>query len=193
MADIDRASPGDAGEILTLQRAAYVTEAQMYGDPFIAPLVESLEQLRKVIETGVVLKAVEGARIVGSVRGRLPSRALDGGADAGMGRGMDRGMGGGARRGSARRPGHEPGAPGPACVVGRLVVAPDRQGNGIGTALLEALHAAVPEAAAFDLFTGHLSEGNLRLYRRLGYRETRRERVQDHLTLIHLRREVAPA
>ncbi|MBB2746903.1 UNVERIFIED_ORG: hypothetical protein FHR35_006782, partial [Microbispora rosea subsp. rosea] len=37
--------------------------------------------------------------------------------------------------------------------------------------------------------TGHLSEGNLRLYRRLGYRETQRERVQDHLTLVHLRRE----
>lgn len=174
MADIERASPADAGEILTLQRAAYVTEAQMYGDPFIAPLVESFEQLRKVIETGVVLKAVEGTRIVGSVRGRLPDGAQDGGAG----------------RGPTRRPEHEAGGrPGRACLVGRLVVAPDRQGMGIGTALLEALHAAVPEAAAFDLFTGHLSEGNLRLYRRLGYRETRRERVQDHLTLIHLRRE----
>lgn len=26
--------PDDAGEVLTLQRAAYVTEAQTYGDPF---------------------------------------------------------------------------------------------------------------------------------------------------------------
>jgi len=69
------------------------------------------------------------------------------------------------------------------------VVAPDRQRQGIGSALLTALHESVPEAAAFDLFTGHLSEGNLRLYRRLGYRETRRERVADHLTLVHLRWE----
>ncbi|MBX6167364.1 GNAT family N-acetyltransferase [Thermobispora bispora] len=145
-----RARPEDAGEILTVQRAAYVTEAQLYGDPFIAPLLESVGQVAEAIATGTVLKAVAGSRIVGAVRGRLT---------------------------------------GTTCLVGRLVVAPDRQRQGIGSALLTALHESVPEAAAFDLFTGHLSEGNLRLYRRLGYRETRRERVADHLTLVHLRWE----
>ncbi len=150
MVEIARAVPGDAGELLTLQRAAYVTEAQLYGDPFIAPLVESLDQMRTVIETAVVLKATDGGRLVGAVRGQMS---------------------------------------GSTCLVGRLVVAPDRQGQGIGSALLAAIHEAVPEATVFDLFTGHLSEGNLRLYRRLGYRETQRERVQDHLTLVHLRRE----
>ncbi|WP_433496889.1 GNAT family N-acetyltransferase [Sphaerimonospora sp. CA-214678] len=148
MVDIERAAPGDAGEILTLQRAAYVTEAQLYGDPFLPPLVETVEQVRKVIEGGIVLKATEGARLVGSVRGQLS---------------------------------------GSTCVVARLIVAPDRQGRGTGGRLLGALHEAVPKATAFDLSTGHLSEGNLRLYRRFGYRETRRERVQDHLTLVHLR------
>ncbi|MBX6382651.1 MAG: GNAT family N-acetyltransferase [Microbispora sp.] len=150
MVEITRAVPRDAGEILTLQRAAYVTEAQLYGDPFIAPLVESLDQVRTAIETAVVLKATDGGRLVGAIRGQLA---------------------------------------GSTCLVGRLVVAPDRQGQGIGTALLTAIHDAVPEATAFDLFTGHLSEGNLRLCRRLGYRETQRERVQEHLTLVHLRRE----
>ncbi|MEU8195981.1 GNAT family N-acetyltransferase [Microbispora amethystogenes] len=154
MVEITKAVPGDAGEILTLQRAAYVAEAQLYGDPFIAPLVESLDQVRTVIEAAIVLKAMDGGRVVGAVRGQLS---------------------------------------GTTCLVGRLVVAPDRQGQGIGTALLAAIHEAVPEAAAFDLFTGHLSEGNLRLYRRLGYRETQRERVQDHLMLVHLRREPQPA
>ncbi|MEU4577722.1 GNAT family N-acetyltransferase [Nonomuraea sp. ATR24] len=147
--DIQRAAGADAGEILTLQRAAYVSEAQLYGDPYIPPLVESVEQVRKAIEAGVVLKAVESGRVVGSVRGTLA---------------------------------------GATCLVGRLVVAPDRQGRGLGTALLTALHERVPEAEAFDLFTGHLSESNLRLYRRLGYRETHRERMDDHLTLVHLRR-----
>ncbi|PZG13413.1 GNAT family N-acetyltransferase [Nonomuraea aridisoli] len=145
---IERAVAADAGEILTVQRAAYVSEAQLYGDPFITPLVESLEQVRKAVEGGVVLKAVEGGRIVGSVRGQLS---------------------------------------GTTCRVGRLVVAPDFQGQGVGSALLAALHEQVPEATAFDLFTGHLSGGNLRLYRRLGYRETHRERMDDHLTLVHLR------
>ena len=147
---IERAVAADAGEILTVQRAAYVSEAQLYGDPYIPALVESLEQLRKIIETAVVLKAVDAGRIVGAVRGQLS---------------------------------------GATCLVGRLVVAPDRQGQGLGTALLTALHERMPEAAAFDLFTGHLSEANLRLYRRLGYRETRRERMDDHLTMVHLRRE----
>lgn len=149
--EISRAVAADAGEILTLMRAAYVSEAQLYGDPFIPPLVESLDQLRKIVENAIVLKAVEGGRIVGSVRGQVA---------------------------------------GSACIVGRLVVAPDRQGAGIGTSLLTALHEAHPLIDAFDLFTGHLSDGNLRLYRRLGYRETHRERQQEHLTLVHLRREV---
>ncbi|MCF6474801.1 GNAT family N-acetyltransferase [Nonomuraea sp. MG754425] len=146
---IERAVAADAGEILTLQRAAYVTEAQLYGDPYIPPLVESLEQARKVIEGALVLKALDGTRIIGVVRGRLS---------------------------------------GVTCLVGRLVVAPDRQGQGVGTALLRALHDELPEAEAFDLSTGHLSEANLRLYRRLGYRETSRERMDDHLTMVHLRR-----
>ncbi|MFD1937692.1 MULTISPECIES: GNAT family N-acetyltransferase [Nonomuraea] len=146
---IARAVAQDAGEILTVQRAAYVTEAQLYGDPFIPPLVESVEQVRKAIESAVVLKAIVGGRIVGAVRGQ-PA--------------------------------------GTTCLVGRLVVAPDAQGSGIGTALLEALHEQVAEATAFDLFTGHLSEGNLRLYRRMGYKETSRERMDDHLTLVHMRR-----
>ncbi|WP_431910078.1 GNAT family N-acetyltransferase [Nonomuraea jabiensis] len=145
---IERATTADAGEILTVQRAAYVSEAQLYGDPYIPALIESLEQVRKVIEGAVVLKALDAGRVIGAVRGQVS---------------------------------------GTTCLVGRLVVAPDHQGRGIGTALLTALHEAVPEAEAFDLFTGHLSEANLKLYRRLGYRETSRERMDDHLTLIHLR------
>jgi ribosomal protein S18 acetylase RimI-like enzyme len=147
--EIERALPDDAGEILTLQRAAYVTEAQLYGDPFLPPLLESVEQVRRAIETGVALKATDAGRIVGAVRGQLA---------------------------------------GTTCLVGRLVVAPDRQRQGLGRALIRTLHERMPEATAFDLLTGHLSDGNLRLYRSLGYRETHRERMDDHLTLVHMRR-----
>ncbi len=151
MIRIARAEPADAGEILTVQRAAYVTEAQLYGDPFIAPLIESLDQLRGVITSALVLKASDGTRIVGAVRAQTQDRT---------------------------------------CLVGRLVVAPDLQGRGVGTALMTALEAeAPPQAEEFSLFTGHLSEGNLRLYRRLGYRETRRERVHEHLNLVYLRKK----
>jgi ribosomal protein S18 acetylase RimI-like enzyme len=149
---IRRAAADDAGEILTVQRAAYVTEAQLYGDPFLAPLVEPLEQVRALFDDPdtVVLKAVEGSRLVGAVRAKV-------------------------REGT--------------CLVGRLVVAPDRQGRGVGAALMTAVEAEMAgRATALVLFTGHLSAANLRLYRRLGYTEFRRERVSDHLVLVHLRK-----
>jgi ribosomal protein S18 acetylase RimI-like enzyme len=152
---IERADPADAGEILTLQRAAYVTEAQLHGDPFLPSLVESVEQVRKTIVGSLVLKAMVGTRIAGAVRGRINDRT---------------------------------------CLVARLAVAPDLQGTGIGRALMRALEEeAAGLADACVLFTGHLSEYNLRLYRRLGYGETHRERVADHLMLVHMRKTLLPA
>jgi ribosomal protein S18 acetylase RimI-like enzyme len=54
--------------------------------------------------------------------------------------------------------------------VARFAVAPDLQGNGIGSALLSAVEAAAPSAVAtLWLVTGAASEANLRLYRRTGY------------------------
>jgi ribosomal protein S18 acetylase RimI-like enzyme len=152
---IEHAVAADAGEILTVQRAAYVTEAQLHGDPFLPPLVESIDQVRTTIGGSIVLKAMLGTRLAGSVRGRINDRT---------------------------------------CLVGRLSVAPDLQGRGIGRALMRALEAeAEGQADACVLFTGHLSESNLRLYRRLGYGETHRERVADHLMLVHMRKPLVAA
>jgi tRNA (guanine37-N1)-methyltransferase len=57
----------DAGELLTLQRAAYLSEAEAYDDFSIPPLQEQLEGVVERIAQGVVWKAVAGTRIVGSV------------------------------------------------------------------------------------------------------------------------------
>ena len=55
--------------------------------------------------------------------------------------------------------------------IGRLMVAPDLQGHGIGRLLLDAVEVAAPvEAARFVLFTGALSERNIRIYKKAGYR-----------------------
>jgi ribosomal protein S18 acetylase RimI-like enzyme len=69
MVEIVEASGDDAGEILTVQRAAYVTEAQLYGSTGFSALSEPLDGVRAAIEAGQVLVAKEGTRVVGAVRG----------------------------------------------------------------------------------------------------------------------------
>ena len=55
--------------------------------------------------------------------------------------------------------------------IGRIMVAPDLQGRGLGRWLLELAESQAPaEATAFALFTGARSRDNLRMYRRAGYR-----------------------
>jgi GNAT superfamily N-acetyltransferase len=54
--------------------------------------------------------------------------------------------------------------------IGRLMVAPDLRGHGVGRWLLEhAERQAPPGVAQFALFTGERSERNLRMYGRAGY------------------------
>lgn len=157
MFDIHPATTGDAGEIFTLQRSAYVDEAQACGDPFILPLTEGLSRIEKLLadDEALVLKAVVGHRLVGAVRA-----------------------------GTTETTG----------VVGRLVVAPDLRRRGIARALLtrveDDLRARRPDLTALTLFTGAQSAENQRLYRALGYAETHRERVADHLVMVHMRKEL---
>ncbi|QVQ53070.1 GNAT family N-acetyltransferase [Spiractinospora alimapuensis] len=67
---VDPVEPEDVGEVWTLMRAAFVDEAQFFGDPFILPLTESQGQVRQQLDRGaILLKATHGSRIVGTVRG----------------------------------------------------------------------------------------------------------------------------
>lgn len=74
------------------------------------------------------------------------------------------------------------------CRIGRLIVAPEHQGRGIGTRLLREMEAEFPSAACYELFTGSRSERNLRLYARAGYVEFMRKTESPALTLIYLRK-----
>lgn len=61
---------GAAGELLTLQRAAYVTEAQLYDDVRLPALVQTLDELVGELAVSTCLAAVAGTRLVGAVRAR---------------------------------------------------------------------------------------------------------------------------
>jgi ribosomal protein S18 acetylase RimI-like enzyme len=155
--DPSRLGVDDTGEVLTLQRAAYVTEAQAHDDLTIPPLTQTLDQLREELTDPrtTAWGIREHGRLVASVRVRLADPA--------------------------------------AAEIGRLVVAPDRQGNGLGTALLLAAETRLPaEITVIRLFTGEHSHANLRLYQRLGYRETGRVPAGGY-HLVHLAKTRTPA
>ncbi|MFT4307442.1 MAG: GNAT family N-acetyltransferase [Microbacterium sp.] len=136
----------DAGEVLTLQRAAYATEAQIYADPFFPALTQSLDELENELRSGGGLVAMLGERIVAAVRWTVHGDTVH---------------------------------------IGRLTVAPDQQGKGLGTRLLRQAEDAAGATNA-ELFTGHLSAANIRLYLREGYVETRRESLHDGVELVYL-------
>ena len=55
--------------------------------------------------------------------------------------------------------------------IGRVMVAPDLQGQGLGRRLLEAMEAAAPAGVtSYALFTGAGSARNQRMYKKAGYR-----------------------
>ena len=71
MFSICLAKEQDAAEILALQRLAFQSEALLYNDWSIPPLTQSLESLLAEFESSIVLKAMSGTRLVGSVRAKI--------------------------------------------------------------------------------------------------------------------------
>ena len=61
----------DAEALLKLQYLCYQTEAALYGDYTIAPLVQSLAHLLAEYDTHRILAIRIGEELVGSVRGQL--------------------------------------------------------------------------------------------------------------------------
>lgn len=139
--DVRVAVPADAPELLVLQRACWLPEGRISGSWHIPPLDETLDDV--VDGLGEWTTWVARVPADGSTPGRLV----------------------GSVRGRVR--------PGDAGVweVGRLMVAPDLQGRGLGRALMELSEAAAPDGVtSFWVNTGRVSEANIRRYRRSGYR-----------------------
>lgn len=68
MVTIALATPDDAEALLALQKRAYQSEARLYDDWTIPPLTQTLAELLADFDNHLMLKALEGDRIAGSVR-----------------------------------------------------------------------------------------------------------------------------
>ncbi|WP_338694530.1 GNAT family N-acetyltransferase [Streptomyces sp. Q6] len=76
--------------------------------------------------------------------------------------------------------------------INKLIVHPRMQRHGLGGRLLAAIEsdlAGPGTAKRYQLFTGHRSEHNLRLYRKHGYAQVSQQRVDDRLTLVTLAKD----
>lgn len=128
------AEPADYGEIYTLQLAAFVDEARLYGTPDVPALNDTIEEFRDRLSTCESWVATDQNRIVGAVSLRYS------------------------------------GVP----YVERLMVAPDRRGEGIGSELLKVLELAAIQAGhkSLQLIVGALAVDNQLIYEHLGWQRT---------------------
>jgi tRNA (guanine37-N1)-methyltransferase len=129
------ATRGDAGELLTLQRACWVQEALANEMLEIPALHESLADVEASLDEWTYYVVRSEGRLVGAVRGQLDTSNGQSHWD-----------------------------------IGRVMVAPDLQGRGLGRALLEHIQAVAPaEATSYLLFTGARSIDNQRMYKKAGF------------------------
>ncbi len=173
-----RADKSDAPEILALQKIAYQSEAELYGDDSLPALQQSLEDLENDFERmpqreGTVLgargaqdsritdsdriiflKAVVNGKIIGSIRGY----AIDGTA-----------------------------------YLSRLNVHPYFRRRGIGRRLLDEIEQVFPQVSRFETKTGHQSKRNLYQLGKRGYQTFKTEPFTPTITWVYLQKDRRPA
>jgi ribosomal protein S18 acetylase RimI-like enzyme len=75
------------------------------------------------------------------------------------------------------------------CFVGRLIVHPDFQGQGIGTALMDQIELFFTQVQRFELFAGHKSERNIHFYERLGYKIFKNQEINKNLIFMFMEKQ----
>lgn len=75
--------------------------------------------------------------------------------------------------------------------IGKLIVDENYRNHGLGKKLLAVAETLVGDKVKrYELFTGFRSEKNLHIYTHAGYKEFKREQVNDGLTMIFLEKVV---
>ncbi len=69
--------------------------------------------------------------------------------------------------------------------IGKLMVHPDKQGQGLGTKLLLEMEKQYPNKR-YELFTSSRSEKNIALYKCLGYKIFSEKQITDELKFVYL-------
>lgn len=75
------------------------------------------------------------------------------------------------------------------CEIGKLIVKPGFQNQGIGKKLMAAIEKQFNNCSVYELFTGNRSEKNLAMYRKSGYKDSKQVHIDSNLTLIYLQKQ----
>ncbi|MDD5130954.1 MAG: GNAT family N-acetyltransferase, partial [Candidatus Omnitrophica bacterium] len=65
------------------------------------------------------------------------------------------------------------------CYASRLIVHPSYRNYGLGKKLMQRIESRFPQAARFEVFTGHKSKRNISFYQKLGYKVFKQEKVSQ--------------
>ena len=150
---ITKANKTDLSKILELQYLAYQSEAKLFNNQKIPPLVQTLKDIEEDYNRGIILKVLnEDNIIIGSVRAYIDINNI--------------------------------------IYIGKLMVHPDWQHQGIGTNLLLEVEK-IYSNKIYELFTSSKSENNLRLYKNLGCKVFKEKSINDELKFIYLRKIVS--
>jgi len=163
-----RAVAEDAPELLALQKTAYQSEAELYGDDSLPALQQSLEELQSDFERHpqreamllgergagpdeeldriIFIKAVVNGKIIGSIRGY----AVDDTA-----------------------------------YLSRMTVHPYFRKRGIGRSLLQEIEKAFPNVRRFEAKTGHQSKRNHLQLQTGGYHGFKTEPLSPNITWVY--------
>lgn len=142
-----RAEKGDLQKILDLQYIAYQSEARLFKNQDIPPLKQTLADVEKEYQKGIVLKALDDDKtIIGSVRAFCDNGTV---------------------------------------YIGKLMVHPSKQGQGIGTKLLIEMEKQYPKQR-YELFTSTKSEKNIVLYQKLGYKIFDEKQATEELRFVYM-------
>lgn len=122
----------DLEDVLKLQKKSFKEVAKLIGNDNLLPLHQTLSQIQREVEQGVILKYVnEENCIIGSVRGYVDSCNI--------------------------------------CHIGKLIVDPNFQNQGIGKALMAEIESQFSFCLKYTLFTGESTPNTHQLYSKIGY------------------------
>jgi ribosomal protein S18 acetylase RimI-like enzyme len=147
---IKKAAEEDLKDILELQKLAYKSEAEIYGDFSVQPLRQTMEEITEEFKNYVFIKMInDEEKIIGSVRGKCV---------------------------------------GETCFIGKLIVNPDFQNQGIGKLLMAEIERQFANADNFELFTGSKSMKNISLYQKIGFKIFKKEQINQKLEFVYFRK-----